>query len=72
MQVWDGLTGVGAVVEDEAIPTSRKAKFLRDCCGLEQQVTERGVIFGLRLGDSRDGFLGNEQDMGRRLRIDIA
>ena len=72
MQVRHGFAGVGAVVEDEAVAAFFQAEFLRDFGGFEQQMAEGLMIFGAGFGEARNRFPGNDQNMRRRLRIDVA
>ena len=71
MQVRHGFATVCPVVEDETIAGLFEAQFLRDFSSLEQQMTERLMIGGRGLGDARDGFLRNDQDVSRCFGRDV-
>ena len=72
MQVRHGFAGVGTVVEDETVAAFFQAEFLRDFGGFEQQMAEGLMIFGAGFGEARTWFLGNDQNVRRRLRLDVA
>lgn len=72
MQMRHGFAGVRAVVEDEPKTILREAEFLRDLARLEHQVAENLVIFSRRFGDAGNGFLRNQQNVRRGLRVDVA
>ena len=72
MQVRHGLAGIRAVVEHEAKTILLEAKLLRDRGGFEHQMAEHLVILRRRFGDARDGFLRNQQNVRRRLWVDVA
>ena len=72
MQMGHRFAAIGTVVDDEAVAGLVQAKGLGHGGGLEQQMSQQGMIGGLRLGDARHGFLGHDQNMGGRLRGDVA
>jgi len=67
MQVRHRFAGVGTVIEHEAKTVFIEAELLRDFRGFNQEMPQHLVIIGMRLGDTRDRFLGNDQDVNRRL-----
>jgi len=71
VQVRHGFAAVRAVVDDEPVAAGQ-IQLLRDFSGLEQNVSEQSLIFSLRFGDSRNHFFWKNQDMHRRLWIDVA
>lgn len=72
MQMRHGFAGVRAVVEDEPKTILREAQFLRDFARLEHQVAENLVILRRRFGDAGNGFLRDQQNVRRGLRVDVA
>ena len=72
MQVWYSLARGGTVIENKAETGLAHAKALRHFSGFEQQMAEDFVIFGRSLSDSRNWFLGNNQNVGRRLWLNIS
>ena len=72
VQMRDGFTGVGAIVDDEAIAGVRDAKRFGDFASLEQQMAEHFVVFGLGVGDARNGLAWANQDVSRRASLDVA
>ncbi len=63
MEVGDGFTGVGAVVDDEAEPALSESKVLRDLGGFQEQMTEDPRIVGVGSEDAGDRFSGDDQDV---------
>ena len=72
MQMRDGFAGIRAIIEYEAEACRGEPEFFGDRGGLEEQMTEDLVIFGLGFGDARDRLFRNDQHMHGRLRFDIA
>ena len=66
----DRLGGVGAVVDHEAKPFL-KIQFFCERAGSEQEVAEHCLIGERRFTDARDGFFWDDQQMNRRLGLDI-
>jgi len=71
MQVRHRFAGVPAIVEYEAETIVRQAQFPGNFGGFQQQMTKLGLVFGLRFGNARDGFLRDQEDMRGRLRGDV-
>src|SRR5208282_371975 len=63
---------VGTVVDHEAVTAFLQAQFVRNFGGLQQQVAEDLMVFRRGFGKARDGLLGNNQHVRRRLRFDVA
>ena len=72
VQVRHALAAVLAVVDDQPVAAFVQSQFGRHFGGLEQQVAEQLVVFRLGLGQARDGFFGNHQNVLGRLGIDVA
>jgi len=70
VQVRDGFAGVGSVVEDEA-ESVFEAELFGDFPSFEEQMSKDGVVRHLSFRDARDGLLGDDQDVHRRLRFDV-
>ena len=70
MEVGDGFAPVRAVVDHEA-ETGGKVELLCDEVRDEEEVTEDGFIGGGRLGDARNQFLGDDQQVDGGLRLDV-
>lgn len=66
------LTAIRAIVDDEAITRLRQSTLSGDSARREQKMSEQRGILLLRLRDARDGFLGDDQDVRGRLRMDVA
>src|SRR5271169_4057783 len=71
VQVRHGFTAVRAIVDDEPVAVLQ-TQLLRDFGGLEQNVSEQLSVVRLCLGDPWNGFLRKNQNMHRRLRVDVA
>lgn len=72
MQMRHGFARVRPVVKHEAIAALLEAEFLSDFSSFKQQVTKNLVILGLGFGDAHNGLLGDDQNVGWRLRLDVA
>lgn len=66
----NGLAGIGPVVDDEA-EAAREPEFLGDDPRGHQQMSEHGFIGRGRFADPGDELLGNDEEMNRRLWLDI-
>lgn len=71
MEVRHGFASIGAVVEDEAVTVFVESKLLCNLGSFNQQMTQHLVIVRMRLGNARDWFLRDDQDVNGRLRFDI-
>ncbi len=67
----DGFTAVGTVVDHD--PKSRGVQAFGFCHALrhEYQVTEKALVRRGGFGDPRDFLLWDDQEMDRRLRVDV-
>jgi len=72
VQVRHGFAGVGAVVDYKTVTAFLQAKFVRNLGGLQQKVAEDLMVFRSGFGQARNGLLGNDQNVRRRLRFDVA
>src|ERR1019366_5181420 len=72
VQVRHGFAAVRAVVDDEPVAAFFQAHLVRDFGGLEQNVSEQWLVGGRCFGDARNKFLRKNQNVRRRLRIDVA
>lgn len=71
MQMWHGFATVGTIVDHESVTRFFEPDFLRDFRSFEQQMTECLMIGSGRFCNARDGFFGDDQDVGRSLRRDV-
>ena len=71
MEVRNGFARIWAIIEYEAEPGLGQAELTSHLGGFEQEVTEQLMIIGFSFGDSRDGFLRDDQDMRGSLRFDV-
>src|SRR2546425_11283634 len=72
MQVRHSLARGWTVVENEAETRFTDSKVFRYFRRFEQQMAQNLVVFWRSLGNPRNRFLGNNQDVGRRLRLGIS
>jgi hypothetical protein len=72
MQVRHGFTAVVTIVNHEPVAGFFQAQFFRHFGGFKQQVAEQVLVVGLGFGDARDQFFGDNQNVRRRLRADVA
>ena len=70
VEMGDGLAGIGSVVDHEA-EAFGEIELFRDDAGREDQVAECDLIVGSRGLDARDDFFRNDQQVDRRLRLDV-
>ena len=70
VEVRHGFAGVGAVVDHEAEAVV-ELEFFRDLAGDEEQVAEDRLIFRGGFADARDRFFGDDEQVDRRLRLDV-
>lgn len=66
----DGFARVGAVVDDDA-KAGGEVEFSRDPAGGGEQVAEQRFVAGGGFGDARDELFRDDEQMDRRLRLDI-
>ena len=70
VQVWDGLGGVRAIVNDET-ETPRETEFFCHRARGEEQMAEHGLVGRRGFADARDGLFRNDQEVNGRLRLDV-
>ena len=70
VQVRHGFAGIGAIVNDEPKP-ARQLEFLRHHASREQQVPQNGFIRVNGIAHTGNHLLGYDQQVHRRLRINI-
>ena len=70
MEVEDGLAGAGADVEDGAVAVFDVA-LAGDVGGGEVAAAYQFGVFGLGFFESGEVFFGDDQDVGRGLRVDV-
>lgn len=70
VQVGHGFAAVRAIVDHDAV-TGGEVELAGQVGGGEQQVAEQGLVGERRLVDPRNGFLGYDQNMHGRLRLDV-
>ena len=66
------LTAVLAVVDNQPVAAFVQPQFAGNFGGFEQEMPEQRLVFGLGLGNARDGLFGNDQNMLRRLGVNVA
>ena len=71
MKVIDGLAAVAAGVNDETVAVIQ-ALFPGEGAGLGKQGAEEGGVFRQRVGVGRNVALGDEQDVGRGLGVNVS
>ena len=67
MKVRHGFATIRAVIKYKAEAVLLKAQLSGDFGSFQQQMTEQGLVFGLRFGDARDGFLRDQENVCRCL-----
>ena len=70
VKVRNGFSAVGTVVDHDAITGGEIELAGQVGCG-EQQVAEQGLVGERRLVDPGNGFLGYDQNMNGRLRLNV-
>ena len=71
MQVRHGFPAVPAMVEHEPITVFSQTQRRSDVSGFQEQVAEQGLVARLGGADASNRFLGHQQDVHGRLRIDV-
>lgn len=71
MEVWDGLAPIRAIINDETETGVVEALQLGNVLGNVDQMAEQRFVGDLGFGHARDFLLGDDQDMDRRLGIDV-
>jgi hypothetical protein len=72
VEMGDSFAAVGAVVDDEAIAGGGYIFATGDVGSGEQEVAEEALIIGLGSSDAGDSFFGNDEDVNRGLRGNVA
>lgn len=72
MQMRHSFAASRTIVDDEAITALFQAQLAGDGGGFEEQMAERGLVGVRGFGDARNGFLGDDDDVRGRLRVDVA
>ena len=72
MEVRDGFSAVGTVVNDEAVACGSYVFAAGDVSGGEEEVAEEALIIGLSGSDAGNVFFGNDEDVDRGLGGDVA
>lgn len=70
MEMVDRLSPVFAGVDDDTI-SAIQLSLARNVCGDSHQMTKQGCVFGNGLCLRGDVLFGNDEEMGRCLRIDV-
>lgn len=70
VQMRDGFAAVGAVVDDEAVALG-EIEVAGDARGDEEEVAEEGLLGAGGVGEARNGFLGDDEDVDWRLGADV-
>jgi len=71
VDVEDGLAGGFAGVDDHAVAVRREFQVARDLRGAQQHVSDDRVVLIGHLVERRDVFARNDEDVRRRLRVDV-
>jgi len=71
MKVGNLLSSIAPGIDDQAIATLRQTLLLSDATRGQEQVPEQLQIFGLCPLDTHEFLAGDDQEMGRRLGINI-
>ena len=71
MQVRHRLARIGAIVEHQAKTVFGEPELLRHFRGFDEKMSQHLVIVRMRFGEARNRFLGNDQDVNGRLRLDV-
>lgn len=72
VQVRDGLTAIGAVIDRDAEAGVADAFLAGDGSGGEQEVAKKGGVFRLGFADAGDHDFRDDEEMGGRLGADVA
>jgi hypothetical protein len=70
VQMWHGFRSMRAVVDHDPESLS-EIQFFRHLAGHEQQVAKRRFVLSRRFPESRNKFLGHDQEVNRSLRLDV-
>lgn len=70
VEVGDGFAGVGAIVNHDA-KAGGEVEFLRNHAGNDEEVAEDGLVFGGGFADARYQFFRDDEEVRRRLRLDV-
>ena len=65
------LPGIPAVIDDQAVPSRVKPQHFGKISGDEKQMTDKFTVFRVHALNVFDMFFGHNQDVCRRLRVDI-
>ena len=71
MKVKHGLTGIGSLIDGEAIPALGNALFGGDGVGGGEHGGEHLAVCGRELCRACDVLVGDDEDVDRRLRVDV-
>ncbi len=71
MDVEDLLARVGPAVQDEPVSRLVDSLFLSEPGSHPDHATKRGLVRLGHVGDGRNGLIGDNENVGRRLRLDI-
>src|SRR5512135_502578 len=72
MKVKDGLSRLRVGVDDDTIAAFADALGLGNFARFEKQMSEQHLVFFAGLVERSDGLFRNDENMGRRLGIDVA
>jgi len=71
MQMVDRLPTLAVAIDHQAEAPLRDPDLLRDAVCHQQEVPQQPIISLVRIEDGREVVTGNNQDMDRRLRVDV-
>ena len=72
VKMGNGFSAVGTVVDDESVACGSYVFAAGYVGGGEEKVAEEAVIIGLGSSDTGDGFFGNDKNVDRGLRRNVA
>jgi hypothetical protein len=72
VQMRDGFSAIASIIDDQPVAAFLESFLRGDFSRLEQQMAQHRMIVWSGFGDSRDGLLGDNQNVRGCLRADIA
>jgi len=70
MQMWYALATIRAIIDHHPV-AAVELEVTRNLCRRQQQMTDQLLVGGAGLVQPHDMFFGNDEDMCRRLRVDV-
>ncbi len=72
VQMRNGLASVAPIVDHEPVTAFFQPERCGHFCGFEKQMPQRALVRLGRVGDSRDGLFGDDQDMDRCMGMNVS